>query len=61
MAFGVSQTPISNCTIKGDKLLKPIYYQIRLSLLNEPLLHSDKMVLEVLYEPGKEDGSKSYV
>ena len=47
--------------IKGANLLKPIYEQIKLSLLNELLLHADETVLEVLYEPGKEAGSKSYV
>ncbi|WP_416388849.1 IS66 family transposase [Lachnoanaerobaculum gingivalis] len=34
---------------------------MKLSLLNETLLHADKTVLKVLHEPGKEAGSKSYV
>lgn len=61
LGFEISRQNLSNWIIKGANLLKPIYEQIKLSLLNETLLHADETVLEVLHEPGKEAGSKSYV
>ena len=59
LGFEISRQNLSNWIINGANLLKPIYEQIRLSLLNEPLLHADETVLEVLHELGKEAGSKS--
>ena len=61
LGFEISRQNLSNWIIKGANLLKPIYEQIKLSLLNETLLHADETVLEVLHEPEKEAGSKSYV
>jgi len=61
LGFEISRQNLSNWIIKGANILKPIYEQIKLSLLNETLLHADETVLEVLHEPGKEAGSKSYV
>ena len=61
LGFEISRQNLSNRIIKGANLLKPIYEQIKLSLLNETLLHADETVLEVLHELGKEAGSKSYV
>ena len=54
LGFEISRQNLSNWIIKGANLLKPIYEQIKLSLLNETLLHADETVLEVLHEPGKE-------
>ena len=61
LGFDISRQNLSNWIIKVANLLKPIYEQIKLSLLNETLLHADETVLEVLHKPGKEAGSKSYV
>ena len=54
LGFEISRQNLSNWIIKGANLLKPIYEQIKFSLLNETLLHADETVLEVLHEPGKE-------
>ena len=49
LGFEISRQNLSNWIIKGANLLKPIYEQIKLSLLNETLLHADETVLEVLH------------
>lgn len=61
LGFEISRQNLSNWIIKGANLLKPLYNQIKSSLMEEELLHADETVLEVLHEPGKEASSKSYV
>ena len=52
---------LSNWIIKGSSLLRPLYNEMKKSLLNETLLHADETTLEVLNEPGKDTKTKSYV
>ena len=52
---------LSNWIIKGASLLRPLYNEMKKSLLNETLLHADETTLEVLNEPGKDTKTKSYV
>jgi hypothetical protein len=61
LGFELSRQNLSNWIIKGATLLKPLYDELKLSLLTEPLLHADETVLEVLNEPGRPATSKSYV
>lgn len=52
---------LSNWIIKGASLLRPLYNEMKKSLLNETLLHADETTLEVLNEPGNDIKTKSYV
>lgn len=52
---------LSNWIIKGASLLRPLYNEMKKSLLNETLLHADETTLEVLNEPGNDTKTKSYV
>lgn len=52
---------LSNWTIKGAELLKPIVAAMKTSLLEEELIHADETTLEVLKEPGRESNTKSYM
>ena len=61
LGIGLSRQNLSNWIIKGSGLLKPLYDEIKSSLLKEELLHADETPLEVLNEPGREATSKSYV
>ena len=61
LGFELSRQNLSNWILKGAALLKPLYNELKCSLLNETLLHADETVLEVLNEPGKTATSKSYV
>ncbi len=61
LGFELSRQNLSNWIIKGASLLKPLYNELKCSLLNETLLHADETVLEVLNEPGRTASSKSYV
>ena len=60
LGFELSRQNLSNWIIKGATLLKPLYSEIKSSLLNETLLHADETTLEVLNEPGRPSTSKSY-
>ena len=61
--FGIQLTRqnLSNWTLKGATLLKPLVAQLKASLLTNDLLHADETTLEVLREPDKEATSKSYM
>lgn len=48
LGFEISRQNLSNWIIKGAALLKPLYDELKCSLLNETLLHADETVLEVL-------------
>lgn len=61
LGFELSRQNLSNWIIKGAALLKPLYNELKSSLLNETLLHADETVLEVLNEPDRPATSKSYV
>ncbi len=52
---------LSNWIIKGASLLRPLYNEMKKSLLDETLLHADETTLEVLNEPGNDTKTKSYV
>lgn len=41
--------------------LAPVYEQLQKELLNREVLHADETTLQVLYEPGKEPQSESYM
>ena len=61
--YGVMLTRqnLSNWTLKGAQLLKPLMAELKKELLTNELLHADETTLEVLNEPGKESTSKSYM
>ena len=61
LGFEISRQNLSNWIIKGADLLKPLYNELKGSLLKEELLHADETTLEVLHEPGRKATSKSYV
>lgn len=52
---------LSNWTIKGATLLKPLVLAMKQELLSNELLHADETTLEVLHEPGKATTAKSYM
>lgn len=51
---------LSNWTLKGATLLKPLFEALKKELLTNELLHADETTLEVLNEPGRATTSKSY-
>lgn len=61
--YGVMLTRqnLSNWTIKGGDLLKPLMLEMKKELLSNVLLHADETTLEVLNEPGRESTAKSYM
>ena len=61
--YGVMLTRqnLSNWTIKGAELLKPLMVELKKELLANELLHADETTLEVLREPGRESTTKSYM
>lgn len=52
---------LSNWTIKGATLLKPLVLAMKKELLSNELLHADETTLEVLHEPDKATTAKSYM
>lgn len=52
---------LSNWTIKGAELLRPLVKEMKATLLLEELLHADETTLEVLKEPGRDAETKSYI
>ena len=61
MGVNLTRQTMANWMIKGANLLKPIYEEMRRELVSKQFLHSDETPLEVLNEPGKEPGAKSYM
>lgn len=61
LGFEISRQNLSIWIIKGASLLRPLYDELKGSLMSEELLHADETVLEVLNEPGRTSTSKSYV
>lgn len=61
LGIELSRQNLSNWTIKGANLLKPLVAEMKASLLSEELLHADETTLEVLNEPGREATTKSYM
>lgn len=61
LGFEISRQNLSNWTIKGAAILKPLYLELKRKLWMEELLHADETTLEVLKEPGRPATSKSYV
>lgn len=61
LGFELSRQNLSNWIIKGASLLRPLYDELKMSLMTEPLMHADETVLEVLNEPGRTSTCKSYV
>lgn len=61
--YGVELTRqhLSNWTLKGAQLLKPLEQLLKKELLSNELLHADETTLEVLRKPGRESTSKSYL
>lgn len=60
--YGIQLTrqDLSNWTIKGAMLLKPLFEALKQELLTNELLHADETTVEVLNEPGRNATSKSY-
>ena len=61
LGIELSRQNLSNWTLKGASLLKPLVSELKTSLLEEELLHADETTLEVLKEPGREATTKSYM
>lgn len=61
--YGIELTrqDLSNWTIKGATLLKPLLEAFKQELLSNDLLHADETTLEVLSEPGRKTTAKSYI
>lgn len=57
----ISRQNLCNWMIKGAALLAPLYDAMKKELLSSELLHADETTLEVLREPGRAAGSKSYM
>ena len=60
--YGIQLTrqDLSNWTIKGAMLLKPLFEALKQELFTNELLHADETTVEVLNEPGRNATSKSY-
>lgn len=61
MGVNLSRQTMANWMIKGANLLKPMYEEMRKELVSRSFIHADETPLEVLNEPGKEPGAKSYM
>lgn len=61
MGVNLTRQTMANWMIKGANLLKPIYEEMRKELVSRSFIHADETPLEVLNEPGKEPGAKSYM
>lgn len=61
MGVNLTRQTMANWMIKGANLLKPIYEEMHRELVSKQFLHADETPLEVLNEPGKEPGAKSYM
>jgi transposase len=61
LGIELSRQNLSNWTIKGANLLKPLVAEMKIALLSEELLHADETTLEVLNEPGREATAKSFM
>lgn len=61
LGIQLTRQNLSNWTLKGATLLKPLEVLLKKELLTNDLLHADESTLEVLHEPGKEATSKSYI
>lgn len=61
MGVNLSRQTMANWMIKGANLLRPIYKEMRKELVSRSFIHADETPLEVLNEPGKEPGAKSYM
>ena len=59
--INISRQNLSNWIIKGSGLLKPLILEMWKELLGNELLYADETTLEVLYEPGRNSTSKSYM
>ena len=56
----LTKQDLSNWTLKGDTLLKPLFEELNQELLTNELLHADETTVEVLNDPGRKATSKSY-
>lgn len=56
----LTRQDLSNWTLKGATLLKPLFEALKQELLTNELLHADETTVEVLNEPGRKATSKSY-
>ena len=61
MGVNLTRQTMANWMIKGANLLKPMYEEMRKELVSRSFIHADETPLEVLNEPGKEPGAKSYM
>ncbi len=58
----LSRQTMSNWILKASQVyLNPVYEHLHKELLKREVLHADEASLQVLYEPGKEHQSKSYM
>ena len=56
----LTRQDLSNWTLKGATLLKPLFEELKQELFTNELLHADETTVEVLNEPGRKATSKSY-
>ena len=56
----LTRQDLSNWTLKGAALLKPLFEALKEALLTNELLHADETTLEVLNEPGRNATAQSY-
>lgn len=61
MGIKLPRTMFSNWVIKGGEMLVPIYNRMHELLLEREILHADETPLQVLKEPGRAAGKKSYM
>ena len=56
----LTRQDLSNWTLKGAALLKPLFEELKQELLTNELLHADETTVEILNEPGRKATTKSY-
>ena len=56
----LTRQDLSNWTLKGAALLKPLFEELKQELLTNEFLHADETTVEILNEPGRKATAKSY-
>jgi len=56
----LTRQDLSNWTLKGAALLKPLFEELKQELLTNELLHADETTVEILNELGRKATAKSY-
>ncbi|MCM1525548.1 MAG: transposase [Ruminococcus sp.] len=61
IGISLSSQTMSNWTIAGAKLLKPLYEALHQNLVSRSILHADETPLEVLSLPGRDKPLNAYM